>query len=91
MLEEGLAVYLTGGHFKPEPLGPRAAALLDLGWYISLSNVANDFYNQQHDIAYLEAGSLVKYLVETYGWSAFNQFYRTIPEPNNQSAYCCYG
>lgn len=85
MLEEGLAVYLTGGHFKSEPLGQRAAALLDLGWYIPLSTIANDFYNQQHDIAYLEAGSLIKYLVETYGWSAFNQFYRSIHNPNNQS------
>lgn len=28
MFVEGLAVYLTGGHFKPEPLMPRAAALL---------------------------------------------------------------
>lgn len=28
MLVEGLAVYLSGGHFKPEPLLPRAAALL---------------------------------------------------------------
>lgn len=28
MLVEGLAVYLTGGHFKIEPLMPRAAALL---------------------------------------------------------------
>ncbi|MGA2503523.1 MAG: hypothetical protein ABSG01_05470 [Anaerolineales bacterium] len=84
MLEEGLAVYLTGGHFKPEPLGPRAAALLNLGWYIPLTTVANDFYNQQHDIAYLEAGSLIQYMVETYGWSAFNQFYRTIPQPNNE-------
>ena len=37
IFEEGLAVYLTGGHFKPEPLGPRAAALLDLGWYIPLT------------------------------------------------------
>lgn len=27
-LVEGLAVYLTGGHFKPEPILPRAAALL---------------------------------------------------------------
>jgi hypothetical protein len=82
MLQEGLAVYLTGGHFKPEPLGPRAAALLDLGWYIPLTKVADDFYNQQHDIGYLEAAALVKYLVETYGWSAFNEFYRTIPAPN---------
>jgi hypothetical protein len=84
MLQEGLAVYLTGGHFKPEPLGPRAAALLDLDWYIPLSTIADDFYNQQHDIAYLEAGSLIKYLVETYGWGAFNEFYRTIPAPSNQ-------
>jgi hypothetical protein len=27
-LVEGLAVYLTGGHYKPEPIFPRAAALL---------------------------------------------------------------
>jgi hypothetical protein len=85
MLQEGLAVYLTGGHFKPEPLGPRAAALLDLGWYIPLTTIADDFYNQQHDIGYLEAGSLVQYLVETYGWSAFNEFYRNIPAPDNQT------
>jgi hypothetical protein len=85
MLEEGLAVYFTGGHFKPELLGPRAAALLDLGWYIPLTTITNDFYNQQHDIAYLEAASLIKYLVETYGWSSFNQFYRSIHAPSNQS------
>jgi hypothetical protein len=87
MLQEGLAVYLTGGHFKPESLGPRAAALLDLGLYIPLITLANDFYNQQHDISYLEASTLVKYLVETYGWDAFNQFYRTIPAPINQTIY----
>ena len=29
LLTEGLAVYMTGGHFKEEPLLPRAAALLD--------------------------------------------------------------
>jgi len=85
MLQEGLAVYLTGGHFKPEPLGPRAAALLNLGWYIPLTTIADDFNNQQHDIAYLEAGALVKYLVETYGWNAFNEFYRTIPTPESQT------
>jgi hypothetical protein len=85
MLQEGLAVYLTGGHFKRESLGLRAAALLDLGWYIPLSTIADDFYNQQHDISYLEAGALVQYLVETYGWGAFNEFYRTIPAPENQT------
>jgi hypothetical protein len=85
IFQEGLAVYLSGGHFKPEPLGPRAAALLDLDWYIPLTTLANDFYNQQHDIGYLEAGSLIQYLVETYGWDSFNLFYRNIPAPDNQS------
>ena len=79
--EEGLAVYLSGGHFKPEPLTARAAALLDLGSTIPLTSVANDFYNQQHDISYLEAAALIKYMVDTYGWEAFNQFYRDIPAP----------
>jgi len=81
--EEGLAVYLTGGHFKPEPLVARAAALLDMGRYIPLPNLANDFYNQQHDIGYLEAATLVKYMVDTYGWDSFNQFFRDIPAPGN--------
>jgi hypothetical protein len=82
LFQEGLAVYLSGGHFKPEALEPRAAALLDLGWYIPLPDLADDFYTHQHDISYLEAGSLVMYLVETYGWGAFNEFYRTIPKPD---------
>jgi len=86
MLQEGLAVYLSGGHFKPEPIGPRAAALLPLGWYIPMRTLADDFYNQQHEIGYLEAAGLVKYLVETYGWQAFNTFYRDIPSPQGSRA-----
>jgi len=79
--EEGLAVYLTGGHFKPEPLVARAAALLTMDGYIPLQKLANDFYNQQHDISYLEAATLVKYMLDTYGWVAYNQFYRDISAP----------
>lgn len=79
ILQEGLAVYLSGGHFKPEPIAPRAAALLELNWYIPLEILADDFYNQQHDIGYLEAAALVLYLYETYGPGAFIEFYRTIP------------
>ncbi len=86
ILGEGLAVYLTGGHFKPEPLGPRAAALLDLGWYIPLTTLANDFYNQQHDIGYLQAAGLIMYIVDTYGEAAFWEFYRNIPEPAGRTA-----
>jgi len=83
IFQEGLAVYLSGGHFKPEPLLPRAAAMLDMGLYIPLMTLANDFYNQQHDTGYLEAGSLVEYMVETYGWGGFNDFYRNIPQPDS--------
>ncbi len=85
ILQEGLAVYLSGGHFKPEPLSPRAAALLELGWYLPLETLANDFYNQQHDIGYLEAAALIQYLYETYGPGAFMEFYRTIPLPDGKS------
>jgi len=51
---EGLAVYQSGGHFKPEPLMPRAAALLPsetgLGRYIPLAELADNFYLSQHEI-----------------------------------------
>jgi hypothetical protein len=83
ILQEGLAVYLSGGHFKPEPIMARAAALLELGWYLPLSVLSNDFYNQQHDIGYLEAAALVQYLYETYGEGGFLEFYRTIPYPTD--------
>jgi hypothetical protein len=107
LLVEGLAVSLTGGHFKPEPLIPRAAALLPpvtsclpaslwhgqeldsadprrhppacgLDRYIPLAELADNFYPSQHEIGYLQAGALVDYMVQTWGWPAFNDFYRDI-------------
>jgi hypothetical protein len=80
-LVEGMAVYIAGGHFKPEPLVPRAAALIDLGWYIPLRTLFDDFYPQQHEIGYLEAGALIEYMVQQYGWEAYNAFYRDIDAP----------
>ncbi|MCS6992602.1 MAG: hypothetical protein N2117_07975 [Anaerolineales bacterium] len=88
ILVEGLAVYLSGGHYKEEPILPRAAALLELGWYIPLRDLTDAFYTSQHEIGYLQAAALVAYLVETYGWERFNAFYRDIhPVPEGtQSA-----
>ena len=77
---EGLAVYLSGGHFKPEPLLERAAEAVDLGWYLPLSDLANNFYPSQHELSYLEAASLIEYMVDTWGWDTFNDFYRSIVE-----------
>ena len=88
LLLEGLAVYLSGGHFKEEALLPRAAALLELGWYQPLTELANDFYPSQHETGYLEAGALVEYMIERWGWEAFERFYRDIhpgPRGNNQA------
>jgi hypothetical protein len=110
LLVEGLAVYLTGGHFKHEPLLARAAALLppvegcvtavpggegkinperpaadapvcSLDRFIPLRELANHFYPSQHEIGYIEAGALVAYLVNTWGWPAFSEFYRDIHPP----------
>ncbi len=77
---EGLAVYMAGGHYKPEPLMPRAATLLEgyLNWYIPLKTLADDFYASQHEIGYLEGASLIEYMVNHYGWDAYSAFYRDI-------------
>jgi len=84
ILVEGLAVYASGGHYRPEALGPRAAALLESGWYLPLATLADDFYRQQHEVGYIEAGALVEYLVGTYGWEAYEDFYRGIPAPADE-------
>ncbi len=76
LMAEGLAVYVAGGHFKPnEDLMQRAAALLALGRYIPLGELADNFYPSQHETGYVEGGALVTYLVQTYGWDRFRQFY----------------
>jgi hypothetical protein len=75
---EGLAVLLSGGHFKPEPIAPRAAALLDLDAYLPLTGLADDFYFSQHELSYLEGAALIEYMVDRWGWEAFETFYRDI-------------
>jgi hypothetical protein len=58
--------------------------LLELGDLLPLSRLADNFYPSQHETGYLEAGALVEYMVETWGWQAFSAFYRDIhPAPEN--------
>lgn len=80
LLGEGLAVYVSGGHFREEPLLARAAALLSLDLYIPLPDLADDFYPAQHEIGYLEAGAFVQYLVDRFGWDAFKAFYGDVEQ-----------
>jgi hypothetical protein len=80
IMTEGLAVYVSGGHFKVEDLEARAVALLALNRYIPLAELADSFYPSQHEIGYMEAAAFVRYMVETYGWEAFRTFYGTFRE-----------
>ena len=87
LLGEGLAVYLSGGHFKPEALLPRLAALLELGGYLPLQPLADNFYPAQHETGYLEGAALVEFMVDAWGWQAFWDFYRAIqPHPSGSQA-----
>lgn len=74
-LAEGVAVWVTGGHYQMEDLGRRVAALIELDAYVPLAELIDNFYPTQHEISYLEAGSLINYLVEVYGWDRVRDFY----------------
>lgn len=82
---EGLAVYLSGGHFKKEAIVPRAAAVIDQGTYIPLSDLTENFYFAQHEISYLQGAALIDYMVTTWGWEAFETFYRDIKPGENRT------
>lgn len=82
LLAEGTAVWVAGGHYKPENLDQRSAALVANGQYVPLAALADNFYPVQHEIGYLEAGGLVKYLVDTYGWSLYRDFYGNVTLKN---------
>lgn len=77
-LAEGVAVWATGGHYKPEPIDERTAALLELDEYVPLTQLINDFYPHQHEIGYLQAAGFVNYLVNEYGWPAVRAFYADV-------------
>lgn len=59
---EGWAVYIAGGHYKPEPLAERGAALYDLGHYVTVGQ-----FLEQHELSYLYAAAMLTYIDETYG------------------------
>ena len=74
LVREGLAVYLAEGHYRPEPLRAKAAALLDTPHYIPLEELVVDFYLHQHEVAYLQAAVVIQYIVESMGWDALVTF-----------------
>lgn len=75
---EGLAVYVAGGHYKPEPLAERGAALYDLGYYVPMGENID-----QHELSYLHAGSVLTYIVETYGSDKLWEFLAADVDPTD--------
>lgn len=67
LLREGLAVYLSGGHYHPAPETYYLSTLRAAGLYIPLSELVQNFYTHQHEIGYLEAASFVAFVESTYG------------------------
>ena len=86
ILSEGIAVYLSGGHYREGDPLLRASALLELGEYIPLEELADEFYNAQHEIAYMEGAALVAYMTEMWGWEEFLEFYFHLEEAGTSSA-----
>lgn len=86
IFSEGLAVYLAGGHYRPGDPLERAAALLELGFYLPIVEITDDFYAAQHEIGYMQAAALVAYLEEIWGWEALIDFYFSLEEGENDSS-----
>jgi len=66
-LIEGVAVQFTQGHFKPEPLGPRARALSDAGDLPPLDVLFDTFPDMQHEARYVAVGAFTEFLVSEHG------------------------
>ena len=80
---EGIAVYLSDGHYRPGDPLMRAAALVEMGMYLPITSFVNDFYNAQHEIGYMEGAAFVAYLTEKWGWETFLDFYFNLEEGEN--------
>lgn len=85
ILVEGLAVYLSGGHYREGDPLQRAAALLALDLYLPFTEIVDDFYAAQHEIGYMQAAALVAYLDVLYGWETFIDFYINLLEGPSDS------
>jgi hypothetical protein len=66
---EGLSLYVAGGHYNPQPIPKRAAAMLSLDYY-----PPGRGRDRQHEITYLYQAGIVNYIIDTYGWEKLRDF-----------------
>jgi hypothetical protein len=83
LLGEGVATWVAGGHYHKEPLDVLASTLVaeNADLYIPLTTLETDFYDQQHEIAYLEGAALTQYLITKYGLDSFKRLLATPTAP----------
>ena len=63
----------------PADVSPAEGCGLDR--FIPLVRLFDNFYFEQHEIGYLQAGALIEFMVDTWGWPAYSAFYRDIHNP----------
>ena len=82
LLGEGVAVWGSGGHYQTEPLATLASTLVgdNAALYLPLADLRHDFAGAQHELAYLEGGAYVEWLVERWG---LPQFKRYLDQPDD--------
>ncbi len=76
LLGEGVAVWDSGGHYQIEPLGTLASTLVsdNADLYVPLTDLRRDFAGAQHELAYLEGGAYVQWLVAQWGLPKFKRY-----------------
>jgi hypothetical protein len=76
VLVEGTAVWAGDGHYGLEPVDAWAAVIAASDSYIPLAKLrAGPFYDFQHEISYIEAGSFVKFLEDRHGLDKLKELY----------------
>lgn len=81
LLAEGLATWVSGGHYWPEPAHQIAAALARSRAYEPISLLVDDFRAAQHETAYIEAASFVGWIIGQWGLERFKQLYGRAEAP----------
>ena len=84
-LAEGLAVWASEGHYKDEDIDQAIIAMRNTDLYLVLPDLINDFYPSQHETAYFQAAGFVSYLINTYGWWPFRDFYIDVSQDKADS------
>jgi hypothetical protein len=83
LLGEGVAVWAAGGHYQTENLEALASTLItdNASLYLPLADLRRDFYDAQHELAYLEGAAYTQYLIDRWGLAKFKVYLSQPDDP----------